>query len=195
MVLSRSGGERALQNLDANGWNTEGNLTIGVRLRVVLLTSLLRESILELSLSPTTQHIAAKVEFVSQRVQIMLISGSDPKKLYRELIQKSRQTQQDLPSFMHWSPEDAAAGAYNSTRDEGRAFVHIEFTYQEFLLHRILLKRLGINSQGLIESSMEIVTTLLDIIAMQTRSAHLVANMSWDVRLLCPLNTDIGRLL
>ncbi|KAJ5262484.1 hypothetical protein N7524_007789 [Penicillium chrysogenum] len=160
IVLSRSEGERALQNLDANGWNTEGNLTVGVRLRVVLLTSLLRESILELSLSPTTQHIPARVEV---------------------LIQESRQTQRDLPSFMHWSPEDAAAGAYNSTRDEGRAFAHIEFTYQEFLLHRILLKRLGINSQGLIESSLEIVTTLLDIIAMHTRSAHLLANMSWDL--------------
>lgn len=186
IVLSRSEGERALQNLDANGWNTEGNFTVGVRLRVVLLTSLLRESILELSLSPTTQHIPARVESVSHRVQIMLISGTDRKVLYRGLIQESRQTQQDLPLFMHWSPEDAAAGAYTSTRDEGRAFAHMEFTYQEFLLHRILLKRLGTNSKGLIESSLEIVTTLLDIIAMQIRSAHLVANMSWDVRLPCP---------
>jgi chromatin structure-remodeling complex subunit RSC3/30 len=116
----------------------------------------------------------------------MLISGTDRKELYRRLIQESRQTQQGLPSFMHWSPEDAAAGAYNSTPDEARAFAHMEFTYQEFLLHRILLKRLGINSQGLIEISLDIVTTLLDIIAMQTRSAHLVANMSWDVRQLCP---------
>ncbi|KAJ5419501.1 uncharacterized protein N7487_003051 [Penicillium crustosum] len=181
IVLSRSEGERALQNLDANGWNTEGNFTVGVRLRVVLLTSLLRESILELSLSPTTQHIPARVESVSHRVQIMLISGTDRKELYRGLIQESRQTQQDLPLFMHWSPEDAAAGAYTSTRDEGRAFAHMEFTYQEFLLHRILLKRLGTNSKGLIESSLEIVTTLLDIIAMQIRSAHLVANMSWDL--------------
>jgi chromatin structure-remodeling complex subunit RSC3/30 len=65
MVLSRSEREKALQNLDDNGWNTEGNLTIGVILRVVLLTSLLRESILELSLSPSTKHIPAKVEFVS----------------------------------------------------------------------------------------------------------------------------------
>ncbi|CAG8907283.1 unnamed protein product [Penicillium egyptiacum] len=160
MVLSRSEAEKAFQNLDANGWNTEGKLTVGVRLRIVLLTSLLRESILELSLSPTTQHILARAE---------------------KLIQESRQTQQDLPSFLHWAPEEAAAGAYRFARDEGRIFAHIEFTYQEFLLHRILLKRLGINSQGLIESSLEIVTTLLDIIAMQTRPAHLMANMSWDL--------------
>ncbi|OQE26011.1 hypothetical protein PENFLA_c007G00997 [Penicillium flavigenum] len=160
MVLSRSEGEKALKDLDPNGWNTEGKLTVGVRLRVVLLTSLLRESVLELSLSPTRQHILARAE---------------------NLIQESRQTQRNLPSFLHWSPEEAAVGAYRFTRDEGRAFAHIEFTYQEFLLHRILLKRVGINSQGLIESSLEIITTLLDIIALQTRPAQLMANMSWDL--------------
>ncbi|OQE12665.1 hypothetical protein PENVUL_c001G03220 [Penicillium vulpinum] len=160
MILSRSEGEEAVQNLDANGWNTEGNLTIGVRLRIVLLTSLLRENILELSLSPTTQDILPKVE---------------------KLIQESRQTQQELPSFLHWFPEEAAAGAYRFTRDEGRAFAHIEFTYQEFLLHRILLKRVGISSQGLFESSLELVTTLLHTISMQTQPAHLMAKMSWDL--------------
>ncbi|KAJ5836200.1 hypothetical protein N7447_002226 [Penicillium robsamsonii] len=160
MVLSCTEGEKSLQNLDANGWNTEGRLTVGVRLRVVLLISLLRESILELSLSPSTQHISARVE---------------------ELIQESRQTQQDLPSFMHWSPEKAAAGAYSFPRDEGRTFAHMEFTYQEFLLRRILLKRLGIHSQGLIQSSLEILTTLLDSIALRTRSGYSVANMLWDL--------------
>ncbi|KAJ5533777.1 hypothetical protein N7527_000031 [Penicillium freii] len=160
MVLSRSEGEKTLQNLDANGWNTEGNLTVGVRLRVVLLTSLLRENILELSLSPTTQDIIPRVE---------------------KLIQESRQTQQHLPSFLHWYPEEAAAGAYRFARDKARAFAHIEFTYQEFLLHRILLKRVGINSPSLLESSLEIITTLLHIISMQTQPAHLKTSMSWDL--------------
>lgn len=187
MVLPCSEGEKALQNLDANGWNTEGNLTVGVRLRVVLLTSLLRENILELSLSPTTQDIILRVEFVSPYgLHIMLISETDRKKLHRKLIQESRQTQQDLPSFLHWYPEEAAAGAYRFARDKARAFAHIEFTYQEFLLHRILLKRVGINSPSLLECSLEIITTLLHIISMQTQPAHLKTSMSWDVRLLWP---------
>ncbi|KAJ6043572.1 uncharacterized protein N7446_001770 [Penicillium canescens] len=147
--------------LDANGWNTEGILTVGARLRVALLTSLLRESILELSLSPNTKDIPVRVE---------------------KLIQESRQTQQDLPSFMHWSPEQAAAGVYNSPRDEGRAFAHTEFMYQEFLLHRILLKRVGIASQGLIESSLDIITTLVDTtIAIQTRAYKSTVEISWDM--------------
>ncbi|RAL14251.1 uncharacterized protein BO97DRAFT_469130 [Aspergillus homomorphus CBS 101889] len=160
MILPPNEREKALLKLDVNGWNTEEKLTVGVRLRVVLLTSLLRGRILELSLSPRGQPISARVE---------------------NLIQQSRQAQEDLPSFIRWSPEDAAAGVYSLERDESRAFAKIEFTYQEFLLHRILLKRLGKKSQGLIESSLEIITTLLDIIAMQTRSGKPVVKMSWDL--------------
>ncbi|KAL6239856.1 hypothetical protein BDW75DRAFT_226903 [Aspergillus navahoensis] len=142
-MITQPNKDAALLTLGADGWNSEGSLTVGVRLRVALLTSLLRESILELSLSPGTQHIQAR--------------------------------------FLRWSPEDAAARVNSSMHDEARAFAHIEFTYQEFLLHRILLKRLGIKGQGLIESSLEIITTLLTIIAMQTRSGKRIINMSWDL--------------
>lgn len=92
--------------------------------------------------------------------------------------------QQSLPTFMRWSAEEAATGAYRSAQDEGRVFAHMELTYQEFLLHRILLKRLGVTSLGLLESAVDILTTLLDIIAMQARSGKSAINMSWDVRLL-----------
>lgn len=63
-ILIQSNKEEALLTLGVDGWNSEGNLTVGVRLRIALLTSLLRESILELSLSPGTQHIRARAEFV-----------------------------------------------------------------------------------------------------------------------------------
>lgn len=86
---------------------------------------------------------------------------------------------------MHWSPEHAAAGVYNSPRDESRAFAHIEFTYVEFLLHRILLKRVGIFSPGLTESSLDIITTLVDTtVAIQTRPNKSAMELSWDVRTL-----------
>ncbi|OJK01999.1 hypothetical protein ASPACDRAFT_24719 [Aspergillus aculeatus ATCC 16872] len=160
MVFPGTTEETALLKLDADGWNTEGRFTVGVKLRVVLMTSLLRESTLELSLSPGIRNLTAKVE---------------------DLIQECRKMQQGLPTFMRWSAEEAATGAYHSTQDEGRAFAHIEFTYQEFLLHRILLKRLGVTSLGLIESAVVILTTLLDIIAMQARSGKSAINMSWDL--------------
>ncbi|RDW81526.1 uncharacterized protein DSM5745_05083 [Aspergillus mulundensis] len=157
-IVAQPNKDVAMLTLDADGWNSEGNLTVGVRLRVALLTSLLRESILELSLSPETQHIQDRVE---------------------KLINQSRCTQQGLPPFLRWSSEEAAA--QSPTHDEARAFAHIEFTYQEFLLRRILLKRLGTMDQGLIESSLEIITTLLATIAMHTLSGKRMINMSWDL--------------
>ncbi|KAL4908817.1 hypothetical protein BDW74DRAFT_187331 [Aspergillus multicolor] len=159
-IVTQGNREAALLTLDADGWNTGGNLTVGVRLRVALLTSLLRESILELSLSPGTQHIQDRVE---------------------ELIQQSRHMQQGLPRFLRWSPDEATAYVASPAQDEARIFAHFEFTYQEFLLHRILLKRLGIKSQGLIESSLEIITTLLATITLQTLSGIKIINMSWDL--------------
>lgn len=65
LVRPQSEGENGFQKVDANGWNTEGIMTVGARLRVALLTSLLQESILELSLCPNTKDIAVRVEFVS----------------------------------------------------------------------------------------------------------------------------------
>lgn len=72
IVLSPSVREKALRKLDANGWNTEGNLTTGVRLRVVLLTSLMRENILELSMSPRTHDLLVRVEFVSHNNSVSM---------------------------------------------------------------------------------------------------------------------------
>ncbi|KAL4939787.1 hypothetical protein BDV06DRAFT_230811 [Aspergillus oleicola] len=160
IVTRCDNGNQAMRKVDGNGWNTKGDLTVGVKIRVALLTSLLQENFLELSLSPGTQYIAARVE---------------------KLIQKVRQTQQNLPSFLRWSPEALANCRSRLTVDEGRAFAHIEFTYQEFLLHRILLKRLGTKTHGLIESSLEIITALFDMIAMQARSGTRVIYMPKDL--------------
>lgn len=54
----------ALQKLDANGWNTRGEATHEVKLRIALMTSLIRENVLELSICVSTSDLAAKVEYV-----------------------------------------------------------------------------------------------------------------------------------
>lgn len=55
----------ALQQLDENGWNTREEATHEVKLRIATLTSLVRESILELSMCNTTSDLQARVEYVS----------------------------------------------------------------------------------------------------------------------------------
>lgn len=54
----------ALQKLDANGWNTSGEHTHEVKLRIALLTSLIRENILELSMCSPTNDLEVKIEYV-----------------------------------------------------------------------------------------------------------------------------------
>jgi chromatin structure-remodeling complex subunit RSC3/30 len=89
--------------------------------------------------------------------------------------------QQDLPAFLRWSP--AFSGAIRDNKvEESRLYIHMDFTYQEFLLHRILWKRLGRKSDGLFESSCEVISTLLDIVTLMTKSGRSFQNLSWDVR-------------
>lgn len=89
--------------------------------------------------------------------------------------------QQGLPAFLRWSP--AFSGAVRDSKvEESRLYIHMDFTYQEFLLHRILWKRLGRKSDGLFESSCEVISTLLDIVTLLTKSGRSFQNLSWDVR-------------
>lgn len=89
--------------------------------------------------------------------------------------------QQDLPPFLRWSPASLGS-VHNSKIEESRLFIHMDFTYQEFLLHRILWKRLGLRSEGLFESSCEVISTVLNIANLLTKSGRSIQSLSWDVR-------------
>lgn len=89
--------------------------------------------------------------------------------------------QQDLPAFLRWSPASSGAICDNKV-EESRLYIHMDFTYQEFLLHRILWKRLGRKSDGLFESSCEVISTLLDLVTLLTKSGRSLQTLSWDVR-------------
>jgi chromatin structure-remodeling complex subunit RSC3/30 len=89
--------------------------------------------------------------------------------------------QQDLPAYLRWSPVSSGV-VRNNKVEESRLYIHMDFTYQEFLLHRILWKRLGRKSEGLFESSCEVISTVLDIAALLTKSGRSIQRLSWDVR-------------
>ncbi|KAH8690592.1 hypothetical protein BGW36DRAFT_259553, partial [Talaromyces proteolyticus] len=151
--------EMALQNIDSNGWNKQGKLTSEVKLRIAVLTSLTRESILELSLSHHIDGLQSRVD---------------------KMIEDARQIQQGLPPFLRWS---SASGEVEdgSSIDESRLYTHVEFIYHEFLLYRTLWKRLSIKPQGLIESSCEIISTLLNLVMLRMRSGEKIHDLSWDL--------------
>ncbi|KAL4955817.1 hypothetical protein BDW69DRAFT_204101 [Aspergillus filifer] len=160
MVAQSTRGNEERLKIDGEGWNIEGKFTIGSRVRVALLTSMLQESVLEVSFSPDTRSLSADVE---------------------RLMKKSYNMQQSLPLFLRWPPADDTAYMDLSAQDEGRTFTHLEFTRQEFLLHRVLSKRLGMAPKSLIESALEVLGTLLDLIATRARSGREVASMSSDL--------------
>lgn len=89
--------------------------------------------------------------------------------------------QQDLPAFLCCSPTSSGV-ACDSKVEESRVYIRMDFTYQEFLLHRILWKRLGRKSDGLFESSCEVISTLLDLVTLLTKSGRSVQKLAWDVR-------------
>ena len=61
--------EAAIQQLDPDGWNMQGDPDKGARPRLTLLASILREMILELSLSRDVDNLWDRVEFVhSERI-------------------------------------------------------------------------------------------------------------------------------
>lgn len=62
--------DQALLKLDANGWNTRGEATHEVKLRIALMTSLIRENVLELSMCVSTSDLEAKVEYVFLSVRM-----------------------------------------------------------------------------------------------------------------------------
>ncbi|KAJ5249597.1 hypothetical protein N7489_000007 [Penicillium chrysogenum] len=75
----------AIARLDEkSGWNLESSLMKGTWPRIALMTSVLREKVLELSLSWQLDNLSQRVE---------------------ELSRESRQLRQGLPEFLHWKPD------------------------------------------------------------------------------------------
>lgn len=88
--------------------------------------------------------------------------------------------QQDFPSFLRWPP----ISTNNDDASEFHLMIHLECTYQEFLLYRIIWKRLGNKLQGLFESSCEVISTLLKIIMQRTKVGKEIQTLSWEVCLI-----------
>ncbi|PTU18014.1 hypothetical protein P175DRAFT_0345512 [Aspergillus ochraceoroseus IBT 24754] len=131
--------ERALQRLNSEGWNIDGDLEKGSQPRVMLLTSLIREKILEVSLSRETANFEERVN---------------------EICRESNERRLKLPPFLQWTPQTEAPYV---------ASLQLEFLYQEFLLWQSLVKRTGNRYEALIGTSREIMGLLLDRISRDIR--------------------------
>ncbi|KAJ5183839.1 Transcription factor [Penicillium capsulatum] len=143
-----------IAKLAPDGWNQEGCLKEGAWPRVSLLASMMREKILEVSLSRKSENLAQKVE---------------------ELSRELHQLYNDLPAFLHWSSDSEFKGSYV---DDHLLFnLNLEFLYNDFLLYRLLAKRTKTQPDGLITTSLKILNALLSMVA----KVHRYPIIGWDV--------------
>ncbi|KGO40681.1 Transcription factor, fungi [Penicillium expansum] len=152
--------DAAIARLDENnGWNLESSLVKGTWPRIALITNILREKVLELSLS-------WQLENLSQRVE--------------ELSRESRELRKAMPDFLRWKP-DIDMAAVPRVEYDLLFEVHIEFLYNEFLLYRTLGKRTQTQPEAIIDIAREILKALVTMISEKTRSGQPIKSMGFSV--------------
>ncbi|CAI7588873.1 unnamed protein product [Penicillium viridicatum] len=152
--------DAAIARLDGkDGWNLESSLVKGTWPRIALTTSVLREKVLELSLS-------WQLENLSQRVE--------------ELSRESRQLRQELPEYLRWRP-DIDVAAVSRVEYDILCDVHIEFLYNEFLLYRTLGKNTQTQPEAIIDIAREILKALVIMISEKIRSGHPIKYTAFSV--------------
>ncbi|CAG8122121.1 unnamed protein product [Penicillium olsonii] len=150
--------DAALARLDeTTGWNKEGTLKKGVWARTALITSVIREKVLELSLSTQTENLSDRVE---------------------ELIQESRRLKQGLPDFLQWTPDGDIAGI-SKIEDSFLFELHSEFLYNDFLLYRTLGRRTHTQPPELLETSREVIKALISMVTKIIRCGHAMSGTGW----------------
>ncbi|KAL4876373.1 hypothetical protein BJY04DRAFT_200083 [Aspergillus karnatakaensis] len=135
----------ALQRLGPDGWDTqEYTGSECSRPRVILLASILREMVIEVSLSYNVADLDATI---------------------KKIRHETNELRLGLPSFLQWSP-----GKKNP--HYSAASVHLEFLYQDLLLSQTIAKRTGVTPDSLINTSRQILSMLLDILSRQIRTGQ-----------------------
>ncbi|OQE41131.1 hypothetical protein PENCOP_c005G04419 [Penicillium coprophilum] len=152
--------DAAIARLDEeSGWNLESSLVKGTWPRIALITSVLREKVLELSLS-------CQLDNLSQRVE--------------QLSHESRQLRQGLPEFLHWKP-DIDGGALSRVEYDLLFEIHIEFLHNDFLLYRTLGKRTQTHPEAITGIAREILGALVTMISEKTRSRQPIKDIGFNV--------------
>ncbi|KAL2812994.1 hypothetical protein BJX63DRAFT_395390, partial [Aspergillus granulosus] len=137
--------DAAIRRLGPDGWDTHDHLGHECsRPRATLLSNILREMILEVSLSCTVDNLEDMV---------------------KKIRHESNQMRQRLPDFLQWSLD-------NTHTPVMAASLHLEFLYSELVLSQAIAKLTGETPDSLIEASRQILTVLLDAIAKQIRAGH-----------------------
>ncbi|KAJ5100108.1 hypothetical protein N7532_007109 [Penicillium argentinense] len=150
-----------IARLERNGgWNEEGTIRKGAWARVALFRSILREKVLELSLSFRVEDLQAKVN---------------------DLLEENDNLRESLPSFFRWKPEGDGGNAVSVIEDRLLLALHLDLLYNEFLLYRTVQKWTRDQPGAIIKTSCEMLSALLSMVSKFTRLGHPIFDMGFNL--------------
>ena len=128
----------AKAELDNNGWNQEGKVCSATRARAFMLSSLLRDEILEISLHPSRQP--------SETIICQLRSKCD--EVYGQ-----------IPASLRWKSEQLASTS--AMNYYWQTFLHLEFLHSKFLLDKLRALCGQRDSQPLLDTARQLLDGVL----------------------------------
>ncbi|GLA66540.1 hypothetical protein AtubIFM54640_009118 [Aspergillus tubingensis] len=143
--------DAAIARLDPEGWNIDGRIDKGANARAGLAASIDKENALEISLSNRLDGLEEKVQ---------------------NACKKSDELRRSLPACLQWTEDKT---------DPQVASYHVEFLYHEFLLLQTLYKRVGKGIDALANKALEIISTLLHMVSLETRSGRVHPSVILDL--------------
>lgn len=100
----------------------------------------------------------------------------------RELVRESRRLRNELPEFLQWKPDGDASGI-SRIEDAFLFELYLEFLHNEFLLYRTLGQRTQTKPLEIIETSREIIKTLILMVSKMLRWGQVLSGTGWVVSL------------
>ncbi|OJJ46840.1 hypothetical protein ASPZODRAFT_131731 [Penicilliopsis zonata CBS 506.65] len=149
--------EAAIRNLTHDGWNTKGTIKRTSWIRMSMKLGYIRELVLELSLDSRVQDLSQKAHEIST------------------LTQKVRS---EIPVHLQWNEGTDAALRLTSTIP---VYIHLDLLYSQFLLQRVLVKRLETGSENLVNLAHEMLKAILVLIAVSQRCGNPLCDLGWSI--------------
>ncbi|KAH7133183.1 hypothetical protein B0J13DRAFT_678251 [Dactylonectria estremocensis] len=147
----------AVQNLDAQGWNTEGKLLPATLLRARVMVAFIRDELLEIALGRGSQTTLAHLQDIKAR-QIRTMASFPDGLVYRE--EEVDDPEIDVETLF------------------SRMLVKLEHLQNLFFVERLML-RLGSDQGNLLVTSFEMVSLTLVIWKRQDRFASIRRDFEW----------------
>ena len=162
--------------LDSDGWNTSGEVYPSTWARALLLMNLIREEVLEMSLSISNDCSELMLEHLYPEPE-----RKDAQERCADLIRRCVEMYDRLPQSVRYDPsEPVGTNAHVFPRKVG---LHMLYLHCQFLLERLCVSRTHASSQRIVDLAMQMLDDVLImwakrdwLVDFQWRFNHYVSN-------------------